>query len=124
MSKILSITSRCVALFPIVVVTTAWAGDVTITVPDNFKVTMGNANIAFERCLGAVVINGDKTSCTAVQNLLAQIGNLPTTPVPPKVEEKPKPEASANPTPTPSPSPSEAAVPEAQKKTEDGSASK
>lgn len=96
--------------------TPALAGDVTITVPDSFKVTMQQTSIALERCLGAVVMGGDKSTCQGVQNILTQLANLPETPVAapatpsvaPSVTPPTPPVAASAPTP----------APEAQKKTE------
>jgi hypothetical protein len=73
--------------------TPAHATDMTIKVPDTFKVTMQNTQIAFERCIGAVISSGDKASCAVVGQILTELQNLQMTPVP-----------AATPSPTPAPS--------------------
>lgn len=111
MKKLLMISRAAFLAGPIVCATSAWAGDVTITVPDTFKATMQNTQMTFERCMGAIVSHGNTDTCSAVSNLLTQLGNLPTTPVP---SPSPTPAASA---PPPSPSPEAAKPAEAEKKT-------
>jgi len=105
----------------------AIAGEVTITVPDTFRVTMQQTSITLERCMGAIVSHGDTSTCGAVQNILTQLANLPETPVqtpapPPTPNPTPAPQAAASPTPAPAASPTPA--PEAQKKTEGEPAAK
>ena len=94
--------------------TPALAADVTITVPDTFKVTMQQTSIALERCLGAVVMGGDKSTCQGVQNILTQLANLPETPVVASVTPAP----AAPPAPVASTAPTPPPAAEAQKKTE------
>jgi hypothetical protein len=114
MKKLLISTIAAVSLS-----TSAFAGDVTLTVPDTFKITMQNTSVALERCMGAIVAKGDTSICQSVQNILVQLANLPETPVAqpaaapaPAVVPPSAPPAAAAPTPTPPP------AAEAQKKTE------
>lgn len=117
-----NLTIPMLAIMPLINVTTAWAGEVTIKVPDTFAATMQNTGIAFERCVGAVAAKIDSSTCAAVSNMLHELANLQTTPIPgpapaatPSPTPSPTPNAAASPSPSPSPT-AAAASPEAKKK--------
>lgn len=125
MKKLLMSAALLTGLSPVM------AGEVTIRVPDTFGLTMQNASVALERCMGAIVVHGDTSTCTAVQSILRELAALPAVPVNPPApaaatpapnpspapvaaapSPSPTPEASASPAPTATPSPS----PSAEKK--------
>lgn len=92
MKKLLMTAAACLVL------ATPARAEKTITVPDNFRETLLNVQGVLERCIGAVTINGDKATCGALQNFIAQLASQPLTDVP-----KPAPSPSPTPSPTPEP---------------------